>query len=207
MEQEFRQLLKDHARVLDRMQYAPTVDRQPDADMHRVAGLAQQYSIALDRLRHGHPALSLGVVAEGSYHNAQIVGIHLDFRQVSSKVFALDGEEQAPAVIDLWSARTGVPRPTDVLHGPMRVGFPATKGRNAMSNYFHPNVLNLNEKTTAIDKNGMIRTELVVTVNIPMESNHPDYEEATCAELINRTVEFLKTHGHYDGAVFLSKFN
>ena len=76
-----------------------------------------------------------------------------------------------------------------------------------MSNYFHPNVLHLNEKTTAVDKTGMIRTELVVTVNIPMESNHPDYEEATCTELINRTVEFLKNHSHYDGAVFLSKFN
>ena len=76
-----------------------------------------------------------------------------------------------------------------------------------MSNYFHPNVLHLNEKTTAVDKTGMIRTELVVTVNIPMESNHPDYEEATCTELINRTVEFLKNHSHCDGAVFLSKFN
>ena len=74
-----------------------------------------------------------------------------------------------------------------------------------MSNYFHPNVLHVNEKTTAVDKNGMIRTELVVTVNIPMEPSHPGYEEATCTELINSTVEFLKTHGHYDGAVFLSK--
>lgn len=76
-----------------------------------------------------------------------------------------------------------------------------------MSKYFHPNVQNLSEKTTAIDRNGAIRTELVVTANTPMDSNHPDYDEGTFTDLINSTVEFLKAHSHYDGAVFLSKFD
>ena len=74
-----------------------------------------------------------------------------------------------------------------------------------MSKYFHPSVQNLSEKTTAIDRNGTIRTELVVTVNTPMDSNHPAYDEGTFTELINSAVEFLKAHSHYDGVVFLSK--
>src|SRR3546814_20921099 len=46
MQQEFRQLLEHDTGVLDRVKHATAVDREPHAYMHRVAGLAQQPSIA-----------------------------------------------------------------------------------------------------------------------------------------------------------------
>ena len=119
MQQEFRQFLEDNARVLDRVEHATTIDREPHAHMHRVTGLTQQHGIALGGLRHGHPALPLGVVTEGGHHGAQVVGVHRDFGQVSSEVVTLDGEEQAPAIERVRATRTGVPRPTDVLGRPM----------------------------------------------------------------------------------------
>ena len=122
MQQELGPLLENDARVLDRVKHATAIDRQPHADMHRVAGLAQQHGIAFGGLRHGHPALSLGVIAEGGHHGAQVVGVHRDLGQVSAKVLALDGQEQAPAVERIRPTCTGVPGPTDELGRPVGRG-------------------------------------------------------------------------------------
>ena len=40
MKQQFRQFLEDDTGILDGMQDATTIDREPHANMHRVAGLA-----------------------------------------------------------------------------------------------------------------------------------------------------------------------
>jgi hypothetical protein len=119
VQQEFGQLLEHDARVLDRVEHATAVDGQPHADMHRVAGLAQQHGISFGGLRHHCPALSLGMVAEGGHHGAQVVGVDRDFGQFSAEMVTLDSKEQPPAVERFWSMRTGVPRPTDVVGSPV----------------------------------------------------------------------------------------
>jgi pimeloyl-CoA synthetase len=73
-----------------------------------------------------------------------------------------------------------------------------------MSTYFHQNVQKISEKSIAVDKHGTIRTELVITVDVAMDANHPKYNGGIVSELINSTVEFLKEHDSYDGAIFQS---
>jgi hypothetical protein len=109
----------DAFKALDRVQHTAAIDCEPDTDMHRVAGLAQQHSIALGRLRHQGPTLPLGMVAEGGRHAAQVVGIHRDFRQIAAEACALDGQKQAPAVKFIRPSRTGVPGLTDVVVCPV----------------------------------------------------------------------------------------
>ncbi len=55
MQQELGELLENDARVLDRVEHTTAIDRQPHANMHRVAGLAQQHGIGtvIQRCRSG----------------------------------------------------------------------------------------------------------------------------------------------------------
>lgn len=81
--QEFGQLLEHDTRIPNRAQQTTTIDREPNADVHRVAGLAQQHCIVLYRVCDGFPALPLGVVAERGNHGSQVVGVNRDVWEVS----------------------------------------------------------------------------------------------------------------------------
>lgn len=117
-------------RVFDGVQHASTIDIEPDANMHRMAGLAQQHCIALlgaifGRL-HFLLTLPLRVVAKCAQHGTQVVRVDRDLRQIAGKVATLYGKKQPPAVVGIWPARASDPRQTDVLSGPvLRAGYGA----------------------------------------------------------------------------------
>lgn len=127
MQKQFRQFLINDTRVFDGVQHAATIDIEPDPNMHRMAGLAQQYCIALlgviFGVCHVLPALPLGVVTKCAQHRTQVVRVDRDLRQIAGKVATLHGKKQTPAVVGIWPTRAGHPREPDVLSGPARVRF------------------------------------------------------------------------------------
>ena len=70
-----------------------------------------------------------------------------------------------------------------------------------MQGSFHKNVVGLSE-SVSVDRDGTLRTELVVTTSIPMEASASNYDEAQANEVIEKTVEYLKQNDHFDAAVF-----
>ena len=105
--------LEHHPGVAHGVQHAAAIDVEPQADVHRVAGLAHEDGIALLCCDHRLPALALRVAIEGIEHGAQVGGVHRVLRKFATKTLALYCHEQAPAIKGLRTAGTDHPRPSN----------------------------------------------------------------------------------------------
>jgi hypothetical protein len=102
--------LKHHPSVTHGVQHTTAIYVQPHADVHRVARLAHEYSIALFLCNDPLPTLALGVAVEGVKYSAQVGGVHGVFWERAVEVAALHCDEQAPAIKGIRTSGADHPR-------------------------------------------------------------------------------------------------